>query len=399
MAIRFPFRNLEPTFYAGLLDDPVLLIHIRPTGSNLLFDCGQIHQLAKRVLTGIDTIFISQAHMDHWLGLDSFTRHLHASSKTVDLFGPPGIGDKLEHRLRAYDWNLAEDFWGSYRVHDVHPDRIVSSLLAGPQQFARETLGEHPREGQIIFENQQLQVESLTCDHRVPSLIFRITEKPAFLIDEEKLAVQKLVPGPWIRELKKRFFHQTQKQEPLLALRLGPSGPEEYLIENVAKLCSDIGKPQQSTAIGYISDVGFTTSNRRKICKLLQGVELLYCEATFLSEAKQRARDSFHLCTDDVNQLLAELRPNFFQPMHLSKSFSRRYEELYKELQPPQGTQILQIPPMSPPDRYGRKRSNDSYIGTKRGLTLPESPAILINIGTELNSAPITELLFKQWSR
>ena len=25
MDVRFPFRNLEPTFFAGLLDDPLLL--------------------------------------------------------------------------------------------------------------------------------------------------------------------------------------------------------------------------------------------------------------------------------------------------------------------------------------------------------------------------------------
>ena len=110
MSIDLPFRYLEPTFFSGLLDDPVLLVRVRPLGSNLLFDCGQIHHLAKRILTSIDAVFISHAHMDHWMGIDTIIRHLHASSKTIDLFGPPGITDKLDHRLAAYDWNLAEEF-------------------------------------------------------------------------------------------------------------------------------------------------------------------------------------------------------------------------------------------------------------------------------------------------
>ena len=61
-----PFRYLEPTFFAGLFDDPLLLIRVRPTGRALLFDCGKMHHLAKRVYTSIDAIFISHAHMDHF---------------------------------------------------------------------------------------------------------------------------------------------------------------------------------------------------------------------------------------------------------------------------------------------------------------------------------------------
>ncbi len=349
MSVRFPFRNLEPTFYSGLLDDPILLVRVRPSGSSLLFDCGQIHHLAKRVLTSIDAIFISHAHMDHWMGLDTFTRHLHAASKTVDLFGPPGIGEKLEKRLAAYDWNLAEDFWGSYRVHDVHPGHLSSALLAGPQRFQRTPLAQQARSGKLLFENQHLSVAAELCDHRVPSLIYRVTEKPAFLIDEQKLAALQLVPGPWIRELKRRFFQQPGCQDPLKVLRQGSNGAQEVLIEDVPQLCRQIGQPQQSTAIGYVSDIGFTAGNRRKLCDLLQGVDLLICETTFLREGMARARDSFHLCTDDVNWLLQQLRPSFFLPMHLSKTYSRRHPELYRELHPPEGTMLLQVPPHTTP--------------------------------------------------
>ncbi len=82
------FRYLEPSFFAGLLDDPVLWIKVRPLGRALLFDCGQIHHLAKRLIKAVDALFISHAHMDHFMGLDTFTRNIHVSPKTIEIFGP-----------------------------------------------------------------------------------------------------------------------------------------------------------------------------------------------------------------------------------------------------------------------------------------------------------------------
>jgi ribonuclease Z len=66
------FKQIEPTFPAGLLDDPLLLVRVRATGRSLLFDCGPLHHLAKRTIKSIDAIFISHAHMDHFMGMDAF---------------------------------------------------------------------------------------------------------------------------------------------------------------------------------------------------------------------------------------------------------------------------------------------------------------------------------------
>jgi ribonuclease Z len=97
-----PFRYLEPTFFAGLFDDPLLLVRVRPSGRALLFDCGKMHHLAKRVYTSIDAIFISHAHMDHFMGMDSVIRHSHASPRTVDIFGPLGLSEKMAHKFACY---------------------------------------------------------------------------------------------------------------------------------------------------------------------------------------------------------------------------------------------------------------------------------------------------------
>ena len=95
------FRTLEPTFFAGLQDDPLLYLHIRPLGRALLFDCGQMHHLAKRVLRSLDAVFVSHAHMDHFMGIDTLVRSLHVAPRTLAIFGPQGLAEKLSHKLRA----------------------------------------------------------------------------------------------------------------------------------------------------------------------------------------------------------------------------------------------------------------------------------------------------------
>ncbi|PLX98775.1 MAG: ribonuclease Z [Desulfuromonas sp.] len=341
MKISFPFRTLVPTFFAGLIDDPILLLRIRSSGRHLMFDCGQIHHLAKRTFTNLDAVFISHAHMDHWMGIDAVVRQLIAAGKTVDIYGAPGLADRFEHKLNGYAWNLAEDYWSSFRVREIFPDRIGCELFSGAESFIRRRLEDEERKGALTYRNDQVDVRSTTCEHRIPSEIFRIDERPAYLIDREKLAELGLRPGPWLGDLKRSFLHRAPLPE---ALTLSRENGETLTVHDVPALLRRLLKPQPVHSIGYISDIGYTAANRDKILGLMSGVDLLLCECTFLSEGQDRARASSHLCTTDVNELLAELKPRFFQPMHLSRSYSRRSDELYRELNPPAETTLLRVP-------------------------------------------------------
>lgn len=349
MTLRLPFRNLQPNFCAGLFDDPLLLVRQRPLGSNLLFDCGQLHHLAKRSIAAIEAVFVSHLHMDHWMGIDTLTRHVYVAPKQVQLFGPPGIAARLEAKLAGYEWNLCEPDWGSYLVHEIHQQRIVSHLLSGPDGYRRSELGVERRHDQTIFENHLAKVQAQSCDHLIPSLIYRIDEQPAFLLQEGFLERHGLLKGHWLKQLKKRFYRREELDAPLAALRQGANGAEEVTLTNVRQLCDEIGAGQQPAAIGYVSDVGFTPENRAKIVELLQGVTLLLCETTFLRDGLEKARASRHLCSADVNLLLDQLRPQYFLPMHLSKSYSRCSAGLYRELEPPSGTTLLQLPDLVTP--------------------------------------------------
>jgi len=338
------FRYLEPTFFAGLIEDPCLVVRDRPIHRSIMLDCGSLHHLAKRELKPVRAIFVSHAHMDHFMGFDVFVRQVHASPRTVELFGPPGFAQRVAARLSGYDWNLTEPYWCTFLVHEVHPQQLVSFEFPGPEGFPCRRLGERPREGSVIYRCNHLEVAAELFDHGIPVLSFRVSEAKLFSVDEDKMAALGLVPGDWLRELKRYFSADWRTDRPLWVLRRQGEVEVEEPVASAAALYHSIRKEWEPSGIGYLTDIGFTEENREAAIRFLSGVTLLVGECAFLSEDRHKARTSLHLCTDDVNELLEVLRPRFFLPMHLSKTYLGRSSELYAELVPPQGTTILHLP-------------------------------------------------------
>jgi ribonuclease Z len=343
------FRYIKPIFFAGLFDDPLLLVEMRPLGRSLLFDCGRIHHLAKRVLKSIDAIFISHAHMDHFMGIDTFIRSAHVSPKTFTIFGPPGLAAKLFAKLNGYDWNLAEPYWCSFLVHEIHHDKIESFLFPGSEGFPCRETGSKPRQGPTIYRNRFITVDADILDHRIPVLSFRINERHGFTVDEEKIAAEGLVKGAWLGEMERRFAQGWQGTEPLNVVRRSDDGPVSESVESPAALYGRIRKDMEPAAVGYLTDMGFTTDNLERAAALFSGVSLMVCECSFLSGDRDKARESFHLCTDDLNVIMERVKPKFLLPMHLSKGYIHESHLLYGELTPPSGVTVLRIPELVTP--------------------------------------------------
>ncbi len=344
MIRRLPFRHLEPTFFAGMLDDPVLYLHVRPSGRALLLDCGQLHHLAKRVLRSVEALFVSHAHMDHFMGFDTFVRNNHVAPRTFDIYGPPGIAEKSARKLAGYDWNLTEPSWCTLRVHEVFPDRTTTFVMPGAEGFTCHPAGEEERQDRVIHRSQYVTVEAELCDHKIPSLIFRVTEEPPFGVDGEKLERAGLVRGDWLRDLQKCFHGGFSDPQPLKVLRRREEAIEEEEVPDVRGLYEEIRHETPPAALGYVTDIGFSDGNLARVLSLMEGVTLLVCECSFLAAERDKARLSHHLCTDDLNDLMERLRPALVLPMHLSKSYWGKSPHLYEELAPPPGVTILRLP-------------------------------------------------------
>ena len=339
-----PFRYLEPTFFAGLFDDPLLLVRIRPTGRTLLFDCGKLHHLAKRVYTSIDAIFISHAHMDHFMGMDSIIRHSHASPRTIDIFGPPGLSGHMGHKFGCYDWNLADTFWGNFRVTEIDGGQVVSTLFRGPEGFAAHREGEPEGcAGGTIYGNSYLTVRSVPCEHRITVMAYRIDEREAFGIDETQLAGEGIARGEWLKTLEQLFHANALEGHPITYPLVEGGVVAEHSEPDAGALYRRIKRVERASSIGYLTDIGFSEENLEKLAGLLEGVTLLVCECAFLAADRQKAQSSRHLCTSDFSRLLDRLRPGYALPMHLSKSYQGKSGRLYDEIEPPPGVTILKV--------------------------------------------------------
>jgi ribonuclease Z len=336
-----PFRYLEPTFFAGLFDDPLLLVRVRPTGRAILFDCGKMHHLAKRVYTSIDAIFISHAHMDHFMGMDSVIRHSHASPRTVDIFGPPGLAGRMANKFACYDWNLADTFWGDFRVGEIGHGYVNSTLYKGAEGFVPYPEG--IRSGEI-YGNRHLSVSSTFCEHNIPVLCYRVDEGAAFVVDEQRMDEEGVVKGEWLKSLERLFHTGTMDgHEICYPAKVGDVVEERWEMD-AAALYRRIRKDEVPASIGYVTDVGLSEENSDQLAGLVAGVTLLVCECAFLARNQRKARLSRHLCTTDLNTLLDRLRPRYVLPMHLSKTYQGESEPLYREIEPPPGVTVLRIP-------------------------------------------------------
>src|SRR5215211_5149322 len=101
---------MRPLFHAHLVNgrfgDPAVYVETLFAKAAILLDLGDISELSPRKLQRIEHVFVSHTHVDHFYGFDRLLRLLVGRQKEVKLYGPEGIVDGVEHKLRAYLWNL-----------------------------------------------------------------------------------------------------------------------------------------------------------------------------------------------------------------------------------------------------------------------------------------------------
>ena len=250
--------------------------------SNRLFliDCGEGTQIqlrnAKAKFSRINHIFISHLHGDHVFGLIGLisTFQLLGKETPLYIFGPKGIQDFIMNQLK-------------------HTQARCSFELKFKELKSKES--------ELIFEDDKVEVHTIPLDHRIYTNGYLFKEK----VKPRRLNIEAVKKYPEIEVCD----YNNLKNGKDFVLSNGELIPNE-------KLTFD---PPRSLSYAFCSD----TRYKPDIVPIIQNVDLLYHEATFLDELKEMAVYTGHSTAKEAAMIAKQANAGQLIIGH----FSNRYND------------------------------------------------------------------------
>jgi ribonuclease Z len=320
-------------YSASLINDPFgdpgVIVECRYRHESLLFDLGDVHLLPPRRLLKVDYIFVSHTHMDHFIGFDHLLRLCLGRDKHLHLFGPPGFLERLEHKLKAYTWNLVENYTNDFAIlaTEVHADRRTTRRYECRRAFQPEVQEEsRPFDGTLL-ETRFFSVQAIFLDHLIPCLSFRFEERIRINIMKNILQEMDLPTGVWLIALKEHILRGDADDTPVRIFSKRGSGqiPERWLP------LGDLKRAVRMTPglrISYVTDAIHSPENVAGILELVQDSDTLFIETTFLEEDAETAAKKYHLTARQAGLLARQAQVKRIIPFHFSPKYKRAPQAL-----------------------------------------------------------------------
>lgn len=254
------------------------IVHFRE--KMFMIDCGEGTQIRMKQFkikpTRLNHIFISHLHGDHVFGLIGLISSLGMVGRTADLVihAHPDLEKMLQPQIDYYCTEM------SYKV--------IFELI-------------DPRKHALIFEDRSLRVFSIPLKHRVPTCGFLFEEK-------EK-------PRHIIREMID-LYHIPLKELPFIQQGNDFITEDGSVIQN-ERLTRPATPPKK---YAYCSDTAFS----KRIIPWIEGVDILYHEATFLHTDILRAKATGHSSA----QQAAEIARDAHVKQLIIGHYSARYDHI-----------------------------------------------------------------------
>jgi ribonuclease BN (tRNA processing enzyme) len=306
----------------GVLGDPLVALKMANVHRTMLFDLGEAVRLPVKALHGVSDVFVSHGHFDHIGGFPSLLRaRLSGDQPPCRLYGPPGIVNHVAGFVAGVRWDRIGDAGPVFLVAEVGDDRLHWSRIQPGHNT--EDLGSEPLTAGVLLSNSEFQVRCATLDHGIPVLAFLLQLADGLHVREAQLTRRRLQPGPWLGQLKRQL-----SRGDLDSLVELPDGTRER--------AGDLGDAFMSlvpgTRIAYATDLADTPANRRTLCHLAWGADLLICESTFLAADIAQARATRHLTARACVEIATQAEVARLLPFHFSRRYSKRLAEVHGEL-------------------------------------------------------------------
>lgn len=315
--------SLRTRLLNGQTGDPALLVQLRWQGRALLLDLGRIDRTPAPVLFPIEAVFVSHAHMDHFMGFDQLLRLFLARDTTLHLFGPPGIADCVQGKLAGYTWNLTDEYLFTIDVTEIADATLTRWRFAARDRFERRPQGTRPRTGPAVLEDPFFRVEAAPLDHKIVSMAYAVVERTHLNVRPGTLEAGGLRPGPWLNVLKNAVRAGAGDDTPI-AVAPGDRRPLAALRDALLDVT-----PGQKVA--YVVDTLFSPANAERVIRLARDADVFYCESPFLDEDIDQATRRYHLTARQAGALARAARVRRLNVFHFSPRYEGRYGELVAE--------------------------------------------------------------------
>jgi len=315
--------------------DPCLYVDFRDERRALMFDLGDIAALPPRKLLRVSHVFVSHTHMDHFAGFDQFLRVVLGRKRGMVLFGGPGFVAQVEHKLRAYTWNVVHRYTVELilDVREIGTDgRGQRARFSSRTGFAREPCAPFECAGDVLHEEVLFRIRGRFVDHEMPCLAFVVEEKARARVAKDRLLALGVSTGSWLRELRLAVLSAAPADTPI-RLQWRDRQGEHEMTRSVGELTGVILDVSAGQRIGYVTDLRFSEANRRALASLLAGVDQLFIESVFLDADRAHAQRKNHLTAREAGQIAREVGARAVVPFHFSPRYGQRAAEIVAEVQ------------------------------------------------------------------
>jgi len=324
-------RTFLPRLVNDPFSDPGLYVPFRYEKRALLFDLGSLENLSAGELLKITHVFVTHAHMDHFVGFDSLLRICLGRDKILHLFGPPGFFQRVEGRLAGYTWNLVREYETDFliRATEIGPTRKITKTYVCREAFRTgKTVAAEPFSGPLLRE-PSFSIKGVLLDHGIPCLGLALQENFSVNIIKEALKETGLPVGPWLTRFKAALHEKKDLETPFRVLPSEAPGltcEKAFILGSLAETIARISPGQKIT---YVTDVQASPENCRKIIELAGSSDHLFIETAFLQKDQAIAKRKYHLTAQEAGILGREAGVKHLHPFH----FSPRYQGLGEELE------------------------------------------------------------------